>query len=326
MFYDLNIPWTSASDSELSRTLAFLAELGYDVVALNHIIPADKLPKEPVSPAVTSLASMYLTVHSQTCAIPSPLPFPVPPSLTILRRLTVCLTKQINNSSLRAHSQEYDLLALRPLDEKTLQQACTTLDCDIVSLDLSQRLGFHPRFAVLAEAHRRGAALEISYAASLVGDANARRNTIANCVSLVRASRSRGLVVSSGAAKAGACRAPWDVVNLFAVWGMKQEVAFEAVSKDARSVVVRSGLKRSSWRGVVDIIHGGEGAEVRADDKEVAKDTIKTNGVKRKAEATESSDPGSDAKTPLSKREIKRRAKRARDEATTGSPGHITAP
>lgn len=42
MFYDLNVPW-SANDTKLPRTLAFLQELGYNVVALNHTI-SGKLP------------------------------------------------------------------------------------------------------------------------------------------------------------------------------------------------------------------------------------------------------------------------------------------
>ena len=43
MFYDLNVSW-SASDANLPRTLAFLHELGYGVVALNHTITG-KLPQ-----------------------------------------------------------------------------------------------------------------------------------------------------------------------------------------------------------------------------------------------------------------------------------------
>lgn len=47
MFYDLNVQWTSARDPELPRMLAFLAELGYDVIALNHTF-IGKLPAELV--------------------------------------------------------------------------------------------------------------------------------------------------------------------------------------------------------------------------------------------------------------------------------------
>ena len=51
MFYDLNVPW-SANDAQLPRTLAFLQELGYNVVALNHTIsgklPADLVCRESI--------------------------------------------------------------------------------------------------------------------------------------------------------------------------------------------------------------------------------------------------------------------------------------
>ena len=53
MFYDLNVQWTSEKDPELPRTLAFLAELGYDVVALNHIITG-KFPTDLVSQLLPS--------------------------------------------------------------------------------------------------------------------------------------------------------------------------------------------------------------------------------------------------------------------------------
>ena len=46
MFYDLNVPW-SPNDTQLPRTMAFLHELGYNVVALNHSI-SGKLPAQIV--------------------------------------------------------------------------------------------------------------------------------------------------------------------------------------------------------------------------------------------------------------------------------------
>lgn len=46
MFYDLNVSYR-ANDLQLPRTLAFLSELGYNVVALNHGMTG-KLPAEIV--------------------------------------------------------------------------------------------------------------------------------------------------------------------------------------------------------------------------------------------------------------------------------------
>jgi len=48
------------------------------------------------------------------------------------------------------------------------------------------------------------------------------------------------------------------VINLAAVWGLGQEKGHEAVSKLARSVVVSAHLKRNSFRGVIDVVYGGE--------------------------------------------------------------------
>lgn len=57
MFYDLNVPWSSSNASQTPRTLAFLNELGYNVVALNHSI-SGKLPADLVGiPYTTAGAS-----------------------------------------------------------------------------------------------------------------------------------------------------------------------------------------------------------------------------------------------------------------------------
>ncbi|KAF2772030.1 PHP domain-like protein [Teratosphaeria nubilosa] len=263
-FYDLNVPYTPTAD--LPRTLHFLAELGYTTVALSHTITG-KLPS------------------ALTCAIPSPLPHPhFPAHLTVLRRATLVLTDSHQHVRLADLAKCYDLLAVRPVDEKSLQQACASLECDIISLDLTQRLPYYFRYKMLSEAIKSGKRLEICYAQGLRGDAAARRNLIANATQLIRASRGRGLVVSSEAGSAVGLRGPWDVVNLATIWGLSQERGFEAVSKEARGVVVMARLKRTGYRGVIDVVYGGEKPEVVKKDA-VAKEKVRqAQGQKRKNE------------------------------------------
>ncbi|KAH9826235.1 RNase P subunit p30 [Teratosphaeria destructans] len=201
----------------------------------------------------------------------------------------------------------YDVVAVRPVDEKGLQQACASLDCDIVSLDLTQRLPYHFRSKMVSEAVRSGKRLEICYAQGLRADAAARRNLIANATQLIRASRGRGLVVSSEAGGAAGLRGPWDVVNLATIWGLSHERGFEAVSKEPRGVVVMARLKRTGYRGVIDVVEGGEKPAVVKED-EVGRETVKQGqGQKRKSE--EALDGG---EKQISKREAKRRAKAAK--------------
>ncbi|KAI9840964.1 MAG: hypothetical protein M1837_001093 [Sclerophora amabilis] len=243
MFYDLNVPWTP-HDPGLQRTLAFLHELDYNVVALNHTI-SGKLPSDL-------------------------------------------------NHRLASLSAAYDILAVRPTNERALQQACQTLNVSLISMDLTVRHPFHFRQALLRSAIARGVRFEICYAPGILAtDQTARRNLISNATQLIRATRGRAIVFSSEAARAVGVRAPFDVVNLGAVWGLSQEKGKDATEKEPRAVVVMADMKKSSWRGVIDVIDGGVAV-----------------GNKRKAETVESEREHEKPKTkqdgPMSKRQAKK--------------------
>ncbi|WEW58438.1 RNA-binding RNA processing protein rpp1 [Emydomyces testavorans] len=290
MFYDLNVPYTP-NDANIHNILHFLADLGYSTVALSQSI-STKLPPNQSPPD---------------------LPTNVPRALTLLTRLNLTVSDPSQTPRLTTLIQSYSLLAIRPTNEKSLTHACTNLDCDIISLDLSVRLPFHFKFKTLSAAISRGVRFEICYGPGVTGSGlESRRNLIGNAIALVRATRGRGIIISSEAKQALGVRAPWDVINLACLWGLTQEAAKDALCDEARKVVALAGMKRTSWRGTVDVVFGG----VVTGDK-VARSERKSevsrsgSGVKRK-----SSDPeGTVISEPqLSKREMKRRAKKARLE------------
>lgn len=300
MFYDLNIPCPSSGlDADvLKKTLAFSNELGYNVIALERKI-SGKLP------------------GNITCEIPDPLPFKPPPSLKILRRCTLILNDASQNHRIAALNSAYDILALRPINEKAYTQACQTLDCDIISLDLSQRYDFYFKHKTMAAAIQRGLRFEISYApCMLTQDSASRRNLISNATQLIRASKGRGIIVSSEATKAVGCRGPWDVVNLAAVWGLSQERAVEAVGREARAVVAQAEMKRRSFKGLIDIVNGGEKPKPVVNLGQSTEPNSNAN-LKRKAVVLLDNGKSKEDQGPnISKREQKRQAKRARMEAS----------
>lgn len=106
----------------------------------------------------------------------------------------------------------------------------------------------------------RGILFEICYgqllASSAPDQARARAVFIGNVIEIVRATRGRGIILSSETkgGGGGTLRAPADLANLFAVWGLSAEKGLEALGTNPRSVVVNEGLKRRSFRGVVDIV------------------------------------------------------------------------
>ena len=169
----------------------------------------------------------------------------------------------------------------------------------------------------MASALQRGIRFEICYGPGVLNsDGGAsRRNLISNATQLIRATRGKGIVISSEAKRALACRGPADVVNLAVLWGLGQERGMEAVGKEARSVVVQAEMKRRSFRGVVDVVYGGEKPE-----REPEKPTRDKQGKgKRKAEVLKEGGvaKGDATPKPISKREQKRQAKKARLDTGT---------
>lgn len=256
----------------------------------------------------------------QTCPIPEILPFTPPTRLRVLRRCTLILSDPAQNHRLAGLTSAYDILALRPTNEKSLQLACSSLDCDLISLDLTTRFDFHFKMKMLAQAIERGIKLEMCYSPGiLAADSHARRNLISNATQLIRATRGRGLVISSEASRPVGCRGPWDVINLAAVWGLGQERGKEAVSKLARSVVVSAQLKRTSFRGAVDVVYGGEKPVIDSSKKKApAKAHVVATSNKRKIPATETQSNGN-LRVIVSKREQKRRKKAASTAAEDGT-------
>lgn len=166
----------------------------------------------------------------------------------------------------------------------------------------------------MANALQRGIKFEICYGSGILNsDGGAsRRNLISNATQLIRATRGRGIVISSEAKRALACRGPADIVNLAVLWGLGQERGMEAVGNEARSVVVQAEMKRRSFRGVIDVVYGGE-KPIRVPETPAKGKQAKG---KRKADVLDDEVEGVSATPkPISKREQRRRANKARLDA-----------
>ena len=163
----------------------------------------------------------------------------------------------------------------------------------MISLDLTSRIAYPLKFRTLGVAIERGIKFEICYAPGLLAtDSSARRNLISNATQLIRATRGRGLIVSSEAARAVGCRGPWDVINLTTVWGLSQEKGKEALTKLARHAVVSAQLRRTGYRGVIDIVYGGEVSEraSKVGEKEKGKQTGQQKKKRKVQDTSEQAD------------------------------------
>jgi hypothetical protein len=83
-----------------------------------------------------------------------------------------------------------------------------------------------------------------------MGDTAARHNIISNAAGLIRATRGRGLLISSEAWGTADLRGPFDVINLATFWGMNQEFGMD----DGKKVLLHSEVRQLTYIGAVQII------------------------------------------------------------------------
>lgn len=321
MLYDLNIAWSPATPAaDIERVVSFSASLGYGVVALNHIL-TPPIPAQVVNPLAKLELDQARKAHGSTKDEKQRQAPPTTP--TVLHRATLILSDPTSNYRLPALSAAYDLLAIRPTTEKAFTAACLHLpEASLISLDLTAHFPFHFRPKPCMAAVARGLRFEICYAQALAApDPRARANFIANAVELVRATRGRGIVLSSEAKSSLQLRAPADVVNLMAVWGLSNERGMEALGVNPRGVVVNESLKRSGFRGVVDIVQAAASEEGKAnseeDDNEAEESGTATSRGKGKQEKKRKNGgnepmPDAEAQPLLSKRQAKKQKKLAK--------------
>lgn len=234
--YDLNVAWSpSTTPDQLLQLLTLASALGYATVALNHTLelPIPAVPTAPFPPVSSANKKLPSILHRAT------MPLGDTPAPTFRLQTLVAA---------------YDIVAVQPLTEKGFQNACINLDIPLISLDLTQHFPFHFRPKNCMTAVTRGVRFEVCYAQALAADARGRATFIGNVANLVRATRGRGIILSSAAKDALSLRAPADVVNLLSVWGLPSEKGILGLGAIPRGLVVNEGMKRSGFRGVIDVV------------------------------------------------------------------------
>ncbi|CAG8815047.1 14264_t:CDS:2 [Cetraspora pellucida] len=241
MFYDLNLPYLSRLDlvnqNELrARTdmlikLLYQLTVGYHVVAYNHVVTGK------ISPNEMSLAD----ISDKKSKIEQ------------LTRLTYVIEDISQNHGLTSTNSalaSYDILAIHPTNEKTFLNACSTLEVDIISLEMGSRLSFYLKHSIVGLAIERGIFFEISYAPA-IRDSTSRRHLISNAQNLVRVSRGKNIIITSEAQRAMELRGPYDIVNLGTIMGMNQATAKECITTNCRAVVMHAATRRNTHKAVV---------------------------------------------------------------------------
>ncbi|XP_074731010.1 ribonuclease P protein subunit p30 isoform X1 [Strix uralensis] len=252
-FADLNLP-QGPDKKALQSLLEAAAHLGYSAVALNHVIDFKEKKQEIVKPVSPSELFPSLPIVQGTSK-----------RIKVLTRLTLVVSDPSHCNLLRSTSANirlYDIIAVFPKTEKLFHIACTTLDVDLVCINVTEKLPFYFRRPPVNMAIDRGIYFELLYTPA-IKDSTMRRYTISNAISLMQICKGKNIVISSAAERPLELRGPYDVANLSflcililskgdrgLLFGLSEGEAKAAVSTNCRATMLH-GETRKSACGVV---------------------------------------------------------------------------
>lgn len=288
MLVDLNVSWpqkgykdavNAEQIAKVRHTLSTLHLLGYTHVALNFSVNhCDKFPNNPKELNPLRIEERFGDLMKST-------------GLKIYSRITLIIDDPAKGQSLSKISQQFDIVAALPISERGITLATTNLDIDLLTFNYGQRLPVFLKHKSMCSCVKRGVKIEIAYSYAL-RDAQSRRQFVSNVRSVVRSSRSRGIVVSSGAQSPVECRNLLGVSSLVRMLGLPSDKCSKAMGQLASLVLLNGRLRNKSYKQTVVV--GGRDVNV-VDDLQGIDDTKCVKIVRRR-------DSGPEADTTSPKR------------------------
>ncbi|KAH8078742.1 PHP domain-like protein [Cristinia sonorae] len=248
------ITYTPGQLVELEARIDFLVHLGYTVIAFNQTVQKKVDPKTHAN----VLASLLLHLRKRE-------------SIAYVKRLTIVLDEDSEkgfgltpaNASLFA---PYDIIALLPTTAASFSLAClshstpSNVTAHIISLPLTlPRLPFNLKHTLVRTALKNGAVFEISYSGALGGESDpslgssasgesgsgGKRNWWAAAREIIRVTKGKSVIVTSGAVNQTSLRAPKDVGNLISMLDLPQNLSHDALTKTPQAVILRAQTRRT---------------------------------------------------------------------------------
>uniref|UniRef100_A0A6B2LCT3 Uncharacterized protein n=1 Tax=Arcella intermedia TaxID=1963864 RepID=A0A6B2LCT3_9EUKA len=162
------------------------------------------------------------------------------------RRLTLHVEEEGQLNALHQSSpifSQYDIIAVSASNETLLKKCIDNGDVDIISFDFSQKISYPLRNKVISNAINKGIHFEILYS-KVFGKKDAQALWLRNALHLVRISRGKNIILSSGAKDPLDLRGPYDVSNLSCMFGLEVSNAKHIVSTNCRSVLLHAEARK----------------------------------------------------------------------------------
>lgn len=260
MLCDLNVVYptddfvTQPSKKELDKLKACLAtmeQLGYTHVALNFEprmatgkmnkqTPSDLAKMNPIN-----LARDFKEFEGR---------------LKLFTRITLRVDDPSQCQNVVKFQQVFDIVAVEPKSERALQLAISNLEIDLISFNYKERLPCYLKHKTIGSATEKGIHFEIKYSDLLETNSLKRAQAISNVKQLIRASRNRGLICSSGVDQLDRTRlrSVSDIANLLKLIGLDHNRSQQCFKDWSLKVLLSGRLRIKSYKQTI-VIAGDDG-------------------------------------------------------------------
>ncbi|ORY47188.1 RNase P subunit p30-domain-containing protein [Leucosporidium creatinivorum] len=267
--YDIVANWTAQEKDDVERKVAMASRLGYSTVILTVSIlattnPASLVFPTPLLPAIdprtapkgtSGLVLQLWKIHVQEYTDEH------------IKSASVKGYYGFSNSTASLFPASTTLLSVTPTSLTSFSHVALSLSPPspfaptLITLDpsLSPRLPFPLKRGLVNTLQRAGVVFEIilrgmtkqDEPGAAGGAASRRRNWIAGAREVVRATGGKGVVISSGAVKAGEMRGTEDLINLCSLIGLTPSQAKDALTLTPQRAILRGLAMRQTYRGVI---------------------------------------------------------------------------
>ncbi|XP_015931004.1 ribonuclease P protein subunit p30 [Parasteatoda tepidariorum] len=225
-------------EADVKNLIQRAFDFGYECIALNTVLDSSEVTGKKINIPEPKIVDFKVKTSR---------------NFRILTRLTAVIkdgmhVHHILNSPI---TKKYDILAFQPVGSNMLHKV-SEFDVDIISLNLTEDFGFRLKKTFVGPLINKGKCLEITYAPCL-RDQTMKRRTISNSQLLVEVTKSKNLIISSGATKPLELRSVEDVENLGLLFGLKRNEAHAAVRKNGKLVLSHAGTRSKTGCGIVSI-------------------------------------------------------------------------
>lgn len=194
--------------------------------------------------------------------------------LKLFTRLTLILSNVEKMHKFSKIFDQFDVIALEPTSENVLSFCQNKLEIDLITFNMQKKIPFFLKSKTMETIIKKGIYIELCYSAVISGQSEykyqiepikdkdikldstaylTRKRFFYNAFQIIRSTRSKGLVVSSGSFEPLQTRSTHDVLVLLKTLGLNKSKSKLCVTSNPEMVLLKSQLRKKSFKHVVCI-------------------------------------------------------------------------